>query len=44
MMPINRRYPLAALKDALRAYPLPQRRRITIEYTLIAVARRVGGK
>lgn len=36
MMPINRRYPLAALKDALRAYPLPQRRRITIEYTLIA--------
>jgi 23S rRNA (adenine2503-C2)-methyltransferase len=36
LMPINRRYPLAALMDALRAYPLPRRRRITVEYTLVA--------
>lgn len=36
LMPINKRYPLAALMDALRAYPLPKRRRITIEYTLVA--------
>jgi 23S rRNA (adenine2503-C2)-methyltransferase len=36
LMPINRRYPLAALMEALRAYPLPPRRRITIEYTLVA--------
>ena len=36
LMPINKKYPLAALMDALRAYPLPPRRRITIEYTLVA--------
>lgn len=36
LMPINRKYPLAVLMDALRAYPLPKRRRITIEYTLVA--------
>lgn len=36
LMPINRRYPLAELLAALRAYPLPKRRRITIEYTLVA--------
>jgi 23S rRNA (adenine2503-C2)-methyltransferase len=36
IVPINRRYPMAELIAALRAYPLPQRRRITIEYTLIA--------
>ncbi len=36
LMPINRKYPLATLMDALRAYPLPPRRRITIEYTLVA--------
>jgi len=36
LMPINRRYPLAELMAALRAYPLPPRRRITIEYTLVA--------
>jgi 23S rRNA (adenine2503-C2)-methyltransferase len=35
LMPINRKYPLAELMSALRAYPLPQRRRITIEYTLV---------
>ncbi len=36
LMPINRKYPLDALMGALRAYPLPARRRITIEYTLVA--------
>jgi 23S rRNA (adenine2503-C2)-methyltransferase len=36
LMPVNRRYPLAELMEALRAYPLPPRRRITIEYTLVA--------
>jgi 23S rRNA (adenine2503-C2)-methyltransferase len=36
LMPINRKYPLAALIEALRAYPLPRRRRITIEYTLVS--------
>ena len=35
IMPINRKYPLAMLLDAMRRYPLPKRRRITIEYTLI---------
>ncbi len=34
--PLNRKYPIAALVAALRAYPLPRRRRITIEYALIA--------
>jgi len=36
LMPINRRYPLERLVAALRAYPLARRRRITIEYTLLA--------
>ena len=36
LMPINKKYPLATLMDGLRAYPLPPRRRITIEYTLVA--------
>jgi 23S rRNA (adenine2503-C2)-methyltransferase len=36
LMPINRRYPLAELMRALKAYPLPKRRRITVEYTLVA--------
>ncbi|HEY8073128.1 MAG TPA: 23S rRNA (adenine(2503)-C(2))-methyltransferase RlmN [Labilithrix sp.] len=36
LMPINKKYPLAELMTALRAYPLPRRRRITIEYTLVA--------
>ncbi|MEO8904892.1 MAG: 23S rRNA (adenine(2503)-C(2))-methyltransferase RlmN [Polyangiaceae bacterium] len=35
IIPMNKKYPLAALMKALRAYPLPKRRRITIEYTLI---------
>jgi 23S rRNA (adenine2503-C2)-methyltransferase len=33
---MNRSYPMAELLDALRKYPLPPRRRITIEYTLLA--------
>lgn len=36
LMPINRKYSLEKLMVALRAYPLPKRRRITIEYTLVA--------
>jgi 23S rRNA (adenine2503-C2)-methyltransferase len=36
LMPINRRYPLSELMNALKAYPLPKRRRITVEYTLVA--------
>jgi 23S rRNA (adenine2503-C2)-methyltransferase len=36
LMPINKKYPLAVLMQALREYPLPKRRRITIEYTLVA--------
>src|SRR5262245_55962311 len=36
LMPINRRYPLQDLIAALKRYPLPRRRRITIEYTLVA--------
>jgi 23S rRNA (adenine2503-C2)-methyltransferase len=36
LMPVNRKYPLKELLAALRAYPLPKRRRIFIEYTLVA--------
>ena len=36
LMPINKKYPIPVLMDALRAYPLPKRRRITIEYTLVS--------
>lgn len=36
IIPINTRFPLRELMGALRRYPLPRRRRITIEYTLIA--------
>src|SRR6185503_13752938 len=35
LMPINRRYPLAALLDACRALPLPRRKRITFEYVML---------
>ena len=35
LVPINRRYPLKELMAALRAYPLPPRRRITFEYVLM---------
>jgi 23S rRNA (adenine2503-C2)-methyltransferase len=34
-MPVNERYPIAELMAALAEYPLPRRRRLTIEYTLI---------
>ncbi len=36
IIPMNEKYPVAELMRALRDYPLPRRRRITIEYTLIA--------
>jgi 23S rRNA (adenine2503-C2)-methyltransferase len=36
ILPMNDRYPLDDLMAALRQYPLPRRRRITIEYRLIA--------
>jgi 23S rRNA (adenine2503-C2)-methyltransferase len=36
LMPINRRYPLAALMTACRELPIPQRRRITFEYVMLA--------
>lgn len=36
LMPVNKKYPLAVLVEALRAYPLPPRRRITVEYTLVS--------
>ena len=36
IMPINRTYPLPDLLDALRRFPLESRRRITIEYILLA--------
>jgi 23S rRNA (adenine2503-C2)-methyltransferase len=35
ILPMNKRYPVADVLGALRQYPLPNRRRITIEYTLI---------
>lgn len=35
LMPVNRRYPLKVLLEALHRYPLPRRRRITFEYVLI---------
>ena len=35
IMPVNRKYGLAELTNALRRYPLSKRQRITIEYTLI---------
>ncbi len=35
IMPVNRKHGLAELVACLRRYPMPKRRRITIEYTLI---------
>ncbi|TWJ14343.1 23S rRNA (adenine(2503)-C(2))-methyltransferase RlmN [Geobacter argillaceus] len=35
IMPVNRRYPLAELLKACRAFPLPSRRKITIEYVML---------
>jgi 23S rRNA (adenine2503-C2)-methyltransferase len=36
LMPVNKRFPLAQLKEALKVYPLKPTRRITIEYVLLA--------
>jgi 23S rRNA (adenine2503-C2)-methyltransferase len=36
IMPINRKWNIARLLDAVRAYPLEHRRRITFEYVLLA--------
>jgi len=36
LVPINRRYPLAALLAACRAVPLARRKRITFEYVMLA--------
>jgi len=36
LMPVNRRYPLAALIATCRGLPIAQRRRITFEYVLLA--------
>jgi 23S rRNA (adenine2503-C2)-methyltransferase len=36
LMPVNRKNPLRELMTALRRYPLPRGRRITVEYTLVA--------
>ena len=35
IMPINKKWPLADLLAAMRAYPLKPRRRITVEYVLL---------
>jgi 23S rRNA (adenine2503-C2)-methyltransferase len=36
IMPINKRYNIAALLAACREFPLPERRRITFEYVMLA--------
>ncbi len=36
IMPINRKYSLGSLLEACRRLPLPQRRRVTFEYVLLA--------
>jgi len=36
LMPVNRRFPLAQLMAMCRALPIPQRRRITFEYVMLA--------
>jgi 23S rRNA (adenine2503-C2)-methyltransferase len=36
LLPIDRRHPIESVVDAIRRWPLPPRRRITIEYTLVA--------
>jgi 23S rRNA (adenine2503-C2)-methyltransferase len=35
LMPINKRWPIAELLKACRAYPLPRRRRLTVEYVML---------
>jgi len=55
LMPIEEKYPLAAVLDAARAYPAPRGGRVTLEYVLLRgvndtpahaceLARRVGGR
>lgn len=36
IMPINRKWPIAALIEAVREFPLERRRRVTFEYVLLA--------
>jgi len=36
LAPVNKKYPLARVMKALRSYPMPPGRHITIEYTLVA--------
>jgi 23S rRNA (adenine2503-C2)-methyltransferase len=36
LMPINKKYPIGELLSALKRYPLPKRRRFTIEFTLVS--------
>jgi 23S rRNA (adenine2503-C2)-methyltransferase len=36
IMPINKRFPIAELLAAVRAFPLEKRRRVTFEYVLLA--------
>jgi 23S rRNA (adenine2503-C2)-methyltransferase len=36
LMPINRRYPIEALLEAVRRFPLKHRQRVTFEYVLLA--------
>lgn len=36
IMPINRRWPIGSLIEAVRSYPLERRRRVTFEYVLLA--------
>jgi len=36
LMPINAQYPISALMEACREFPLTKRRRITFEYVLLA--------
>jgi 23S rRNA (adenine2503-C2)-methyltransferase len=36
LMPVARRWPLAALLEACRAVPIPKRKRITFEYVMLA--------
>ncbi len=35
LVPVNRKYPLPALRRCLDAYPLPRQRHITLEYVMI---------
>ena len=35
LIPINKKWPLAVLLDALRAYPLKKNRKITVEYVML---------